>query len=299
MTKNTLIKLILTTGLFIAIFYKIKPGEIIEVFSGIDPRYFIIAVSFVPILYILRTYRWKLYLQHLGVDTHFPKLLKTLMIGQFYGLVTPGKLGEFGRVYHLHASKAVTIPTVIAEKIVDLFVLSVLGLITVFIFFPSQGVMVGLLLVFLCVLIIGAGILTNRKAIDYVVKRFGVTEEEVETYIASIRSLFKHRPLMGGVLLITASYYAINYIIGYFILLALNVDVIAVITIPIIILIGNVPITISGLGLRESVGAVCFTLLGGEGTYGFSFSLILFGIITLIPGLAGYILAMKTGISST
>jgi uncharacterized membrane protein YbhN (UPF0104 family) len=111
--------------------------------------------------------------------------------------------------------------------------------------------------------------------------------------------LFKHRPLMGGVLLITASYYAINYIIGYFILLALNVDVIAVITIPIIILIGNVPITISGLGLRESVGAVCFTLLGGEGTYGFSFSLILFGIITLIPGLAGYILAMKTGISST
>jgi uncharacterized protein (TIRG00374 family) len=294
MKKNTLIKLILTIGLFIAIFYKIDPEETIEVFSKIDPGYVIIAISFVPILYILRTYRWKLYLRHLGVDTHFPKLLKTLMIGQFYGLITPGKLGELGRVYHLHASKAVTIPTVIAEKIVDLFVLSALGLTTVFIFFPSQGVMISLLLAFLCMLIIGAGILTNRKSIGYVVKRFGVTEEEVETYIASILSLFKHKPLVGGVLLTTVSYYAINYIIGYFVLLALDVDVIAVITIPIIVLIGNIPITISGLGLRESVGTFCFVLLGIDGMYGFSFSLILFGIITLIPGLIGYVLFMRS-----
>ncbi|MDK2990014.1 MAG: glycosyltransferase 2 family protein [Methanoculleus sp.] len=299
MKKNTIIKLILTIALFIAIFYKINPKEIIEVLLEIDLGYFIIAIFFVPILYILRTYRWKLYLQHLGVNVHFSKLLKTLIIGQFYGLITPGKLGEFGRVYHLHASKAVTIPTVIAEKIVDLFVLSTLGLITVFIFFPSQGVMVGLILVFLCILTIGVVILTNRKSVSYILKRFGVTEEGVETYIASILSLFKHRPLMGRVLLTTVSYYAINYIIGYFVLLALNVDVIAVITIPIIVLIGNVPITISGLGLRESVGALCFTLLGSEGTYGFSFSLMLFGIITLIPGLVGYILAMKTGTSST
>ena len=104
---------------------------------------------------------------------------------------------------------------------------------------------------------------------------------------------------MSKTVLSTVWYYTLSYVIGYLILLSLNIDTFAVITLPIIVLIGNMPITISGLGLRESVAALCFVLLGIDGMYGFSFSLIQFGIITLIPGLVGYGLFIKSGLHNT
>jgi hypothetical protein len=66
---------------------------------------------------------------------------------------------------------------------------------------------------------------------------------------------------------------------------------------PIVVLMGNIPITISGLGLRESIGSLCFVLLGESAANGFVFSLLLFIFITVIPAIFGYVIIMIGGIN--
>lgn len=296
MKKSTGIKFLLTIGLFIVIFTRVNLKEITGLFLTINPVYITSALLITPLLYATRTYRWSVCLQRLGLDVSFSRLFEIVIIGLFYGLITPGKLGEFGRVYHLNMSKATTLPTIFVEKLIDISILTILSLVTVLLVFQDQVAMIGLLLVCICLISIATGVLINRKIIGFFSRIFGFTGEDIDFYIESIVSLIKHTPTMSKVVLSTACYYILSYIIGYLILLSLNIDTFAVITLPIIVLIGNVPITISGLGLRESVGALCFFLLGIDGMYGFSFSLILFGIITLIPGLVGYAMFMKSGL---
>ncbi|GLI45421.1 lysylphosphatidylglycerol synthase transmembrane domain-containing protein [Methanoculleus bourgensis] len=298
MKRNTTIKILLTIGLFIAIFTKVHPEEVIGVITTINPAYLGLALLIVPLLYIVRTYRWSICLQRVGMYVPFTQLFGVVIIGLFYGLITPGKLGELGRVYHLNMSKATTLPTVFVEKLIDLFILTILSLVTIILVFQDQAIMIGMLLTCMCVIIIATGVLVNRKTVGLFARIFGFAGENVDSYVESISSLIKHTPTMSRVVLSTVGYYTVSYIIGYFILLSLCIDTFATVTLPIIVLIGNVPITISGLGLRESVGALCFVLLGIDGMYGFSFSLILFVIITLVPGLVGYALCMKPGYSS-
>ena len=99
---------------------------------------------------------------------------------------------------------------------------------------------------------------------------------------------------MSKVALLTICYYLIAYISAFFLLLALDANTLAVISLPLIVLMGNIPITISGLGLRESVATILFILLGEEGAYGFSFSILIFLTFTLLPGVLGYFLVITT-----
>ena len=117
MKESTIIKILLTIGLFIAIFTKIHPEEIIGVITTINLAYLGLALLIVPLLYVVRTYRWGICLQRLGMYVPFTRLFGVVIIGLFYGLITPGKLGELGRVYHLDMSKATALPTVFVEKL--------------------------------------------------------------------------------------------------------------------------------------------------------------------------------------
>ncbi len=74
-----------------------------------------------------------------------------------------------------------------------------------------------------------------------------------------------------------------------------------VLSFPIIPLLGNLPITFSGLGLREHVSAALFRGIGADTAAGPAFSLSLFTVATLVPGLLGLALAAtpwaRTGVT--
>jgi hypothetical protein len=64
-----------------------------------------------------------------------------------------------------------------------------------------------------------------------------------------------------------------------------------VLSFPIIPLLGNLPIAFSGLGLREHISATLFDGIGAGAATGPAFSLLLFTVSTLLPGLLGLALA--------
>lgn len=292
MNRVTILKLFLTILLFIIVFTKINPTDLAEILISLNSFYFFIALVLVPSLYIIRTYRWNLLLESISIHKPFNDLFKIIVIGVFYGLLTPGKIGEFGRAYHLNEAKSTIIPTILIEKIIDILVLVLLSGLTLTFFFSEHSTLV-ITVIFLGVMTaIGTILLTNRRFICFFMKLIKVPTESIERFSETCLGLLKNKDITSKALFYTLNYYVINYLIGVFILLSLGVDWIAVITLPIILLLGNIPITFSGLGLRESVATLTFILLGFGGVQGFSFSLLLFVMITLLPGIIGYMLTL-------
>jgi uncharacterized membrane protein YbhN (UPF0104 family) len=141
--------------------------------------------------------------------------------------------------------------------------------------------------------ILGILLLINKKIMVFLTGFLNIDQDSCEQFIENFRGLLHDYSLVGYSFLISLFYYLVAYLIGYFVILSGGFDPIVLITLPIIVLIGNIPITLSGLGLRESIGSIAFVYLGETAANGFVFSFTLFVLISLIPGLCGYFLTMK------
>ncbi len=293
MKKSTLIKIFLTILLFAVIFIRINLFDIVDIILSLKIVYLLGAFILLPFLYSIRTIRWNIFLRFFRIHIHFKKLFKIMIIGIFYGLITPGKVGELGRAYHVTEKKVITFPTIIMEKIIDIATLIGLSLVTVLIYFPNDPIMLFIMISLIIVLVLGVIFLLNSKLIYKLVKILGIQDNECDEFTHHFRKMLGNYSIMAKSFSLSFLYYIICYFICYFISLAAKFNPIVVITLPIIILMGNIPITISGLGLRESVGSLLFTYLGEPPANGFVFAFLIFIIITVIPGIFGYFLLLK------
>lgn len=293
MKKSTIFKIFLTILLLAVLVIKVNFYEILSIIFSLNIFYLIGALSLVPVLYVIRTVRWNIFLHSVGINLPFIQSLKIILIGNFYGLITPGKVGELGRAYHLNEKKVLTIPTIIMEKLIDIFTLIILSLLTIIFYFQKSTFMQGG--IFLCsvAVIISIFLLTNKKAVFFIAKLFNINQENSEQFAENLQELLQNYLVIGYAFLLSLVYYLVAYLLGYLIILAAGFNPMVLITLPIIVLMGNIPITISGLGLRESIGSLSFIYLGDTAANGFVFAFLLFFLITVIPGIFGYILTIK------
>jgi len=294
MKNGTIIKIGLTILLVIILLLKIHPDEIVNVFSTIQPVFLLSALFFVPIMYAIRAYRWNILLHSVSIQKPFPLIYKILVIGVFYGLITPGKIGELGRAYHFEESSPIILSSIVVEKLTDIYVLLLLSAITIFIFFMKNTLLLFGILICCVTILVGTLILHSSWFLTMIARIFRITGNHVEAFVTHFKRQFGPTTHFVMVLLLSFLYYGFAYLFGICLLTALQTNWIAVLTMPLIILMGNIPLTISGLGLRESIGALTFTLLDEPAAIGFSFAFLLFIFITFIPGILGYFLAIKT-----
>jgi uncharacterized protein (TIRG00374 family) len=207
MRKGTLIKTGLTILLFIVLFLKLDLFEVIGILSSLRLSYFVIALFFVPILYIIRTYKWNFLLSSIKIKKPFGKLFKIVLMGVFYGLLTPGRVGEIGRVYHLEEKKSETMPTILMEKIVDIFILVLLSLLTVILFFDDCSAFWYILLSLIVLLILAILLLSNKKFLLLLSKPFNIEEESIDIYINKFSKLINDKGDSFDYLLLPNSLY--------------------------------------------------------------------------------------------
>jgi|WetSurMetagenome_2_1015567.scaffolds.fasta_scaffold00639_5 glycosyltransferase 2 family protein len=293
MKKSTILKIFFTVLLLAVLVIKVNFSEILSIIFSLNLFYLAGALLLVPVLYAIRTVRWNVFLHSVGITLPFVQSFKILLIGNFYGLVTPGKVGELGRAYHLNEKKVVTIPTIIFEKMIDILTLIILSLLTIIFYFQKSTFMQGGILLCCISVILIILLLTNKKAVFFIAKLFTIKQDNSEQFFENFLGMLHNYPIIAYAFLISIIYYIVAYVLGYLIILSAGFNSIVIITLPIIVLIGNIPITISGLGLRESVGSLAFVYLGETAADGFVFAFLLFILITVIPGIFGYMLTMK------
>jgi len=296
MNKKLIFKIIVTFLLLSFVLLKLNINTVYEVIINSNIFLILVSVLFVPVLYWIRVLKWDALLCSVGIHESFFNLFRIMLIGIFYGMITPGKAGEVARAYYLDYDKSITIPTIIWDKVIDFFVLTILSLLSILFLFHDNNLYLAAIFLFLIFTLLGAFFL-NKKIIYYLLRFMKLDMSSSKKFIDTIHNIKNDYRLLSKLLIYSIFYYSINIIIAVILLKALSNEANPYIAFTwlIIVLIGNIPITISGLGLREYIAIISFKVLGENAEIGFSFSTLLFLMITLLPGLIGYLFVLKSG----
>ena len=243
----------------------------------------IITIIVIYVGLILKSIRWKNILKTYQINEKSLYLIKIFLIGGFLGIITPGKVGDFGRVYYLkrHKNWKKAFSSLIIDRANDLiilFIISFYGAINLKNKFPNDF---NLKLEYKSIIVL---IICLFLSLTLFIK----FRDKLLAFYELIRrsSSFKNYLIQLIITLI-----AIIFLYSSFIIIAHNLNInIPAIDIFLIAIISGIlnllPITILGIGVREATLVFLLGLYGVNYNTAISFSLIIFAIqiITLLPG---------------
>jgi uncharacterized protein (TIRG00374 family) len=245
-------------------------------------------------MYGIRTVKWQLLLETIDIRIPFRKALKVFLIGTFYGSLTPGRAGELSRSLFLAEERSKTIPTVIFDRIIDVFCLLLLSVASILLYFNSD-ILIYLIIILSLFFIICTVILVNEKSVKLIYKLIKVKDEQAKIYSKNMSTLLKNKKVILITSCMTLVYYAINVLVFWLLLKSIDPgikDIVAV-SLPVIVILANIPVSISGIGVRELVSVMIFQFMNEQAAYGFAASMILYLLTTLAPGLVGSIFTLS------
>ncbi len=243
-----------------------------------------------------RAKRWSLLLERCGITLSARASYRLTLVGTFYGLATPGRVGEFARILHVSAPRSATLPSVVWDRVADILILELLC-VPAFLLVPAwRGPLFMAYLALVAITLTGIALLaspaTQRAAARLVPSLSG----PLGRWADHSRNL-----LQGGVsatsFLWGGFFYVFMYLVGWLLLrdLAPATSPALLLGLPVIPLLGNLPVALGGLGLREQVSAAVFAQFGSGAATGAAFSLLLFSVMTLLPALLGFIASSVLG----
>ena len=95
------IKLFLGLGILVLLFVKLPSSEISAIFSSISLRWYFLGILFLLIFCLVKCLRWMVLVHGMGMKFSYGKLFSIYFKGILLGVVTPGRLGEFGRAFFM------------------------------------------------------------------------------------------------------------------------------------------------------------------------------------------------------
>ena len=291
-----ILQIAVSIALLALVFHRVDTEKLLASFTRLDPVTVAIAVVMGLTAHWGRTIRWLFLLRRAGVHIPPGVAYRLTLIGVGYGLVTPGRVGEFARILHLDLPKSRVMPSVVWDRVIDVLLLEALA-IPAFVFIPDwRGVLLWIYLAVAAITLGGIAVLAHRVPAALV----GRLVPRLETASAAWRDqsagILTSRSFLGG-LLGGMFFYALSFGSGILLLrnLVPGAGTALVLSLPVIPLLGNLPVAFAGLGLRENVAATIFGQLRATPALGAVFSLSWFAVMTLIPGLLGFLfVALRT-----
>lgn len=272
-----------TVFLFIYLLSKANWELCFKYFQKLSLLYLVLTFIIIYTGYLFKTIRWKNILISFEINEKTSSLIKIFLIGGYLGLITPGKIGDFGRVYYLkkHKNWKRALSSLIIDRFNDLTILLLLGGIGLYklkSLFPNQfqiDINYKSILFIVIVISIMAFVFFKFK------KKF------IEFYL-----LIKNSSSIKNYLFqLVVTCLSMGCLYGSFAIISFDLEInIATIDIVFIGLITGIlnllPITILGIGVREASIVYLFNLYGISYDISIAFSLIIFAIqiITFLPG---------------
>ena len=118
--KRIIFNIIISLTLLLFLIFRIDLQQMFLLIKGGNKLYFFLAFFILPIMFVIRAKKWKVLLDSMKIERNIFKITKILLIGIFYGMLSPAKVGELGRVYFLRKKRTKTVPTLIVDRFKDL-----------------------------------------------------------------------------------------------------------------------------------------------------------------------------------
>jgi uncharacterized protein (TIRG00374 family) len=272
-----------------------------DTFVNAAPVPIVIAILLNVVVIYFKVSRWRMLLAAVDVLITFKEALRAFMPSVYLGLVTPGRVGDALRIQYLKRDHEVGysegLAVSVVDRLCDLYVL---------IAYVAFGVVhlasaVSAPLVRLTWLIVGgvavapAMLFVRRvaeRAAQWLYGRLakGRTHDGLTRFFEALRRQLSFA-LVGPVLLTIVSF-LVSYLQAWLAADGLGIslryiDVAALVAIS--SFLGLFPVSISGLGVRESFFALVFPALGLTSTLGIAFGLGVFGVIYLPTLIFGFV----------
>jgi uncharacterized protein (TIRG00374 family) len=274
--------------------------KIYYVFSNINPVYtFISFFAIVPLILIVNI-EWQILLKKQKINVSFIYSLKNILIGYFYGFITPGGLGAYTRALYLeNESKSrlgKCLSNIIIFNTIDYISLLVLGLIGAFFlgsYYPNliYFIIILIIIVFISILVIFKKEISKSLFTKLVKSRIFTNVKDKLN--GSIDSFYEDIPRFIDVLIpffISISSWIFSFFEFYLLSKLFLIDIPFlqfILILAVANLIASIPITVYGLGTREATLITIFSIYGVVPEKVLALSLFWFTIVWLIPSIFG------------
>ncbi len=292
--RNRWVFRLIGVGVFILILLKVDLGEALRVLVTVDPLFLILSLVLQATALVVTTFRWQLIMHRLEIHIPFLRSFVHQLIGTAAAQVTPGQLGEFVKVLY-HRSHGFPVPesllSVLMDRAYDLLMLLLFG-------FIALAVLFGMPLTLTVAIAASGGIVlvtgflfarNKEESARWIAAALARISPQVykETVQGNARRLAQR---VGGFklsfLVVCGLLSIVNYTLlvlrNYSLALALHIDVpfgYFVMVVPLLRLVGLVPISISGIGTRDVTAIYLFAQVGIPEESSLIFSML--GLLTL------------------
>jgi uncharacterized protein (TIRG00374 family) len=287
MRYKLLLPIVVTIVIFIVIFTQIDIASFANRMLAVNLLMFVVAMTFTAFTVILNGIRWK-YLIGRYHNLSIRKSIKLTLLGFSFNFVAPSRLGDFTKAHYLKKDNVMNFSTgsssIVFEKGLDILCLSLLSVIGVLALSLSNLYILVLIPVLLIVFffMVGhlkkIGLLMRRERLGNVITNFCNFFEEVKS----------NRRLFLFALGMTFLLWAVSIIQVYLFFLSFGAvpDMLSLFgLVPIAIIAGMIPITIAGMGTRESAMILLFPAMSEPLVLGVGFFMTLRYVLAALAGL--------------
>jgi uncharacterized protein (TIRG00374 family) len=277
----TLILPLIGVAIFVWIVRGIGLSNVLDIIREIDPVNLLIFPVFTVAILWVHALRWQYLLRIIGIDYSLWRSAMVWAIGFFGASVTPAKVGDALRAYYLsrdiNRSFAECFVTVVVDRLFDVIVMLLLGVVAVFVFsfyyiqLPSVWIMLG------CVpILIGLIYLFLHR--ELMRKLFGpffksMTPEKyraelslhVDAFYFGLAIYLRNWRRTSVCFLHTFAFWVLVLLLAHTVTRVLHIDVslgYMALILPMLTLVEIIPISISGLGTREAAVIYFFGIVG-------------------------------------
>jgi glycosyltransferase 2 family protein len=290
------------------------PRVVVDALLAADFRYVAAALVLNVFNIHLKVDRWRGLLRATGIDYARKPAWGGFMSSMYLGMVTPGRVGDALRAHYLHKDLGVPysdgVASVVVDRVCDLLVLAVLASLAVVHFGGALFDLQGVLWVFVgASLLLPIPLLVPTRLDDLLetlARRLGRGAwfaprasrspellRNPDKVLGMLRAFRAYR--VGAVvtaLPTTVLAFFVNFLQGWLVMRALGLDLTFFDVSALVVLgslVGLMPISVSGIGLREAVFAAIFPMLGHSADAGVTFGLAFFLVIYVVLALLGFV----------
>jgi len=305
-----LIAVLVGFALFLYSFSLVDLEKFLKVISGANLLILLLAYPISLVSISLKSMKFRKLINALGHDYGLRDLMEIFTIGFFFGVLTPGRMGDFSRAVYIKDKVPLSRGgvAVFLDRAIDVFVLLTFAFISIlvfFLFFHKIIFPLELVLLMILGLVVLMYVFLNMKKFEPISRFFyRFAPQNLKATIGdSYRKINEATAIAKGApgkliiaLLIGFASWTVNFMIGFAILAAFSIDVpvyFIFLLMPIISLIDVVPVSIGGLGTRDVASIFIFSLIGIGAEQAVAFSVTFFLILYPILSFLGFVFSVK------
>jgi len=286
--------------LLIYILWRFNIEKILSVFSTLNPLYAALCFLGLPIILFVINIQWQMILKRQCIHVSFAYSLKNLLIGYFYGFITPGGFGAYLRVLYLKYESKAPIPKCISNIIthntidyITIFILGSIGGLFLLGQYPYLRILILILLFAISFLFI---FFLRQKTSKPLFEKLLRTQifQFIQHYMKDpIESFYEDLPSFKSLLLpFVVSFFSwfVFYTEMFLIAQLFNIHIPYItffFMLAITSSIAVIPISIYGLGTRDATLVALFSLYNIPPENSISFSLFWFTVFFITPSIIG------------